>query len=71
LKSGLWVRLARFAILAPDGRHHRRFQAGIPLMAVSELGQPPLTHNLLQDISVCEVAWAVWRCPCSMQDAKV
>jgi hypothetical protein len=44
LKSGLWVRLARFAILAPDGRHHRRFQAGIPLMAVSELGQPPLSE---------------------------
>jgi hypothetical protein len=30
LKSGLWVRLARFAIRAPDRRHHRRFQAEIP-----------------------------------------
>jgi hypothetical protein len=42
LKSGLWVRLARFAIRAPDRRHHRRFQAEIPLMPVSEFGQPPL-----------------------------
>jgi hypothetical protein len=45
LKSGLWVRLARFAIRAPDRRHHRRFQAEIPLMPVSEFGQPPLPYH--------------------------
>jgi hypothetical protein len=30
-------------MLAPDTRHHRRFQADFPLIGLSELGQPPLT----------------------------
>jgi transposase-like protein len=29
-------------MLAPDPRHHRRFQADPPLIALSEFGQPPL-----------------------------
>jgi hypothetical protein len=27
---------------APEARHHRRFQAGFPLIALSEFRQPPL-----------------------------
>src|SRR3954447_6100525 len=42
LKPGLWVRRIRFVMLAPDPRHHRRFQADPPLIALSEFGQPPL-----------------------------
>jgi hypothetical protein len=34
-------------MLAPDTRHHRRFQAGFPLIAVSEFGQPPLSKEML------------------------
>jgi len=29
-------------MLSPDPRHHRRFQAGPPLIALSEFGRPPL-----------------------------
>jgi len=29
-------------MLAPDPRHHRRFQAGLPLIGLSEFGQPSL-----------------------------
>jgi len=29
-------------MLSPDPRHHRRFQADSPLIALSEFGQPPL-----------------------------
>src|SRR3954453_22931527 len=42
LKAGLCVRRVRFVMLAPDPRHHRRFQADPPLIALSEFGQPPL-----------------------------
>src|SRR4051794_5542891 len=42
LTAGLWVRRIRFVMLAPDPRHHRRFQADPPLIALSEFGQPPL-----------------------------
>src|SRR5690349_7162559 len=42
LKTGLWVRRIRFVMLAPDPRHHRRFQADPPLIALSEFGRPPL-----------------------------
>jgi len=42
LKAGLWVRRARLAIVAPDMRHSRRSQADLPLIDLSEFGQPPL-----------------------------
>jgi hypothetical protein len=42
LKAGLWVRRARFAIIAPDRRHSRRSQAEIPLIGLSEFARPPL-----------------------------
>src|SRR3982751_4137842 len=42
LKAGLCVRRVRFVMLAPDPRHHRRFQADPPLIALAEFGQPPL-----------------------------
>jgi hypothetical protein len=42
LKAGPWVRRARFVIFSPDPRHHRRSQAEIPLIDMSEFGQPPL-----------------------------
>jgi len=29
-------------MLSPDPRHHRRFQADSPLIALSDFGQPPL-----------------------------
>jgi len=29
-------------MFAPDPRHHRRFQAGLPLIGLSEFGQPSL-----------------------------
>src|SRR3954451_9572662 len=44
LTAGLWGRRIRFVMLAPDPRHHRRFQADPPLIALSEFGQPPLVH---------------------------
>jgi hypothetical protein len=43
LKTGLCVRRARLAMVAPDGQHHRRCQAGFPLIGLSKFGQPPLT----------------------------
>src|SRR3954465_4389950 len=46
LKAGLWVRRARFAIIAPDRRHSRRSQAEIPLIGLSEFARPPLTYRL-------------------------
>jgi hypothetical protein len=42
LKAGAWLRRVRFVIVSPDLRHNRRFQAEIPLIPVSEFGQPPL-----------------------------
>src|SRR5690348_16396806 len=48
LKTGLWVRRIRFVMLAPDPRHHRRFQADPPLIALSEFGRPPLPSNGLR-----------------------
>jgi threonine/homoserine efflux transporter RhtA len=41
LKAGAWLRRVRFVIVSPDLRHNRRFQAEIPLIPVSEFGQPP------------------------------
>jgi hypothetical protein len=45
LKAGMCVRRVRFVMLAPDPRHHRRFQADPPLIALSEFGQPPLWRS--------------------------
>jgi hypothetical protein len=42
LKAGTWVRRVRLAIVAPDPRHPRRFQADFPLIDLSEFGRPPL-----------------------------
>jgi hypothetical protein len=44
LNAGLCVRRARLAMLAPDTRHYRRFQADFPLIGLSKLGRPPLTN---------------------------
>jgi hypothetical protein len=50
LKAGAWLRRVRFVIVSPDLRHNRRFQAEIPLIPVSEFGQPPLsTSNQTQE----------------------
>jgi hypothetical protein len=46
LNAGLCVRRARRAMVAPDTRHTRRFQAGFPLIALSEFGRPPLENYL-------------------------
>jgi hypothetical protein len=46
LKAGLWVRRARLAIVAPDMRHSRRSQADLPLIDLSEFGQPPLSASV-------------------------
>jgi hypothetical protein len=35
-------------MVAPDLRHPRRSQAEIPLIDLSEFGQPPLTHSFQQ-----------------------
>jgi hypothetical protein len=43
LKAGLWVRRTRLVMVAPDTRHSRRSQAEIPLIDLSEFGQPPLS----------------------------
>jgi hypothetical protein len=37
LTAGLWVRRIRFVMLAPDPRHHRRFQADPPLILIVSL----------------------------------
>jgi hypothetical protein len=42
LKTGLCVLRERFAIVSPDPRHLCRFQAELPLIALSEFAQPPL-----------------------------
>jgi len=40
-------------MFAPDPRHHRRFQAGLPLIGLSEFGQPSLyIHFLLGPATV-------------------
>jgi len=46
LKAGLCVRRVRFVIFSPDPRHHRRSQAEIPLIGLSEFGQPPLMADM-------------------------
>jgi hypothetical protein len=45
LKAGACVRRARLVIVAPDLRHPRRSQAEIPLIDLSELGQPTLAPS--------------------------
>src|SRR5690349_6806524 len=55
LKTGLWVRRIRFVMLAPDPRHHRRFQADPPLIALSEFGRPPLGAILLVPAQASEL----------------
>jgi hypothetical protein len=42
LKAGLCVRRTRLVIVAPERRHFGRSQAEIPLIDLSEFGQPPL-----------------------------
>jgi hypothetical protein len=42
LKAGACVRRTRLVMVAPDLRHPRRSQAEIPLIDLSEFGQPPL-----------------------------
>jgi len=42
LKAGLWVRLVRFVMFAPDPRQHCRRQAGNPPIGLSEFPRPPL-----------------------------
>jgi len=42
LKAGLWVRLVRFVMFAPDPRQHCRRQAEIPPIGLSEFPRPPL-----------------------------
>src|SRR5690349_22839543 len=41
LKAGACVRRTRLVIVAPDQRHSRRSQAELPLIDLSEFGQPP------------------------------
>src|SRR6478609_10470026 len=41
LKAGACVRRTRLVMVAPDLRHPRRSQAEIPLIDLSEFGQPP------------------------------
>jgi hypothetical protein len=43
LKAGACVRRTRLVMVAPDLRHPCRSQAEIPLIDLSEFGQPPLT----------------------------
>src|SRR5580693_4522044 len=45
LNAGAWVRRARLVMVAPDLRHARRSQAEIPLINLSEFGQPPLSTS--------------------------
>jgi hypothetical protein len=45
LKAGACVRRARLVMVAPDLRHPRRSQAEIPLIDLSEFGQPPLSST--------------------------
>src|SRR5271157_503226 len=45
LKPGLCVRRTRLVMVAPDTRHSRRSQAEIPLIDLSEFGQPPLKRD--------------------------
>src|SRR6476660_9034898 len=42
LNAGACVRRTRLVMVAPDLRHPRRSQAEIPLIDLSEFGQPPL-----------------------------
>src|SRR6476620_10212206 len=42
VKAGACVRRTRLVMVAPDLRHPRRSQAEIPLIDLSEFGQPPL-----------------------------
>src|SRR5271154_5903307 len=57
LKAGLCVRRARLAMLAPDARHYRRFQADFPLIELSELGQPPLYKVQTVGSQACQEYW--------------
>jgi hypothetical protein len=50
LKAGLCVRRTRLVIVAPDTRHSGRPQAEIPLIDLSEFGQPPLCPNLVSHL---------------------
>jgi len=46
LKAGLWVRLVRFVMFAPDPRQHCRRQAENLPIGLSEFPRPPLTSTL-------------------------
>src|SRR5689334_18073967 len=47
LKAGACVRRTRLVIVAPDQRHSRRSQAELPLIDLSEFGQPPQRASTL------------------------
>jgi hypothetical protein len=59
LKDGAWVRRVRFVMPAPDPRHLCRSQAEIPLIGLSEFGQPSL---LLQAVTAY-VGMRYFPCP--------
>jgi len=46
LKAGLWVRLVRFVMFAPDSRQHCRRQAENPPIGLSEFPRPPLAMEM-------------------------
>jgi hypothetical protein len=56
LKAGAWVRRARLVMVAPDLRHPRRSQAEIPLIDLSEFGQPPLKSGQATELVGRKVA---------------
>src|SRR3954466_6374741 len=53
LKAGACVRRTRLVMVAPDLRHPRRSQAEIPLIDLSEFGQPPLTLGDWRQCTAC------------------
>ena len=59
LKAGAWVRRVRLAMVAPDPRHPRRFQADFPLIDPSEFARPPLTAKLRTLVTYLNIVTAL------------